>query len=186
MRAQLAYSPSRFNPSSLALSSTPSESSPSRFRMSPQFTGAALRDLVDSKFNCSDLIRRNTQNIGLQIGNHWANTFMMAPAASNCKVAMRTPPADLLVYFSSQPNWRMQVVDRTAEDPRTAVTPSKLRYVWEGTPAAGERVHSTQVYLPSRSHQSPSVHQSARCQSGIRQGRSRSYRGQIWNHCDPR
>ncbi|MDA7614369.1 hypothetical protein N8586_04470, partial [Verrucomicrobiales bacterium] len=90
----------------------------------------------------------NTQNIGPQIGDHWANTFMTAPVASNGKVAMRTPPADLLVYFSPQPNWRMQVVDRTAEDPRTAVTPAQLRYVWEGTPTVGQRLHSTQVYYP--------------------------------------
>jgi hypothetical protein len=73
---------------------------------------------------------------------------MTAPVASNGKVAMRTPPADLLVYFSPQPNWRMQVVDRTAEDPRTAVTPAQLRYVWEGTPTVGQRLHSTQVYYP--------------------------------------
>jgi len=90
----------------------------------------------------------NTQNIGPQIGDHWANTFMTAPVASNGKVAMRTPPADLLVYFSPQPNWRIQVVDRTAEDPRTAVTPAQLRYVWEGTPTVGQRLHSTQVYYP--------------------------------------
>ncbi|MCB1096102.1 MAG: hypothetical protein KDN22_11050 [Verrucomicrobiae bacterium] len=90
----------------------------------------------------------NTQNIGPQIGNHWANTFMTAPVASNGKIAMHTPPADLLVYFSPQPNWKMQVVDRTAEDPRTEVTPAQLRYVWEGTPSAGDRVHSTQVYYP--------------------------------------
>jgi len=42
--------------------------------------------------------------------------------------------------------WRMQVVDRTAEDPRTEVCPAQVRYVWEGTPAVGQRHHSTQVF----------------------------------------
>lgn len=60
----------------------------------------------------------NTQNVGPQIGAHWANTFISAPIASNGKIEMRTPPADLLVYFAPQPGWRMQVADRTADDPR--------------------------------------------------------------------
>ncbi|MCF7765536.1 MAG: hypothetical protein K9N62_17845 [Verrucomicrobia bacterium] len=90
----------------------------------------------------------NTQNIGPQIGGHWANTFMTAPVASNGRVNMHAPPADLLVWFGPQPGWRLQVVDRTAEDPRTQVTPGQLRYVWQGTPARGERRHVTQVYYP--------------------------------------
>jgi hypothetical protein len=90
----------------------------------------------------------NTQNIGPQVGTHWANTFMGAPVASNGQIAMRTPPADLLVYFAPQPGWRMQVVDRTAEDPRTAVCPAQVRYVWEGTSSPGQRLHCTQVYYP--------------------------------------
>ena len=90
----------------------------------------------------------NTQNIGPQIGSHWANTFMTAPVAANGRIAMHTPPADLLVWFGPQPGWRMQVVDRTAEDPRTQVTPGQLRYIWEGTPEKGARRHMTQVYYP--------------------------------------
>ena len=90
----------------------------------------------------------NTQNIGPQIGSHWANTYMTAPVASNGKISMLTPPADLLVWFAPQPDWRLQVVDRTLEDPRTQVTPGQLRYVWEGTPIKGERRHVTQVYYP--------------------------------------
>jgi len=90
----------------------------------------------------------NTQNIGPQVGTHWANTFMGAPVASNGRIAMRTPPADLLVYFAPQPGWRMQVVDRTAEDPRTEVCPAQIRYVWEGTSSPGQQLHCTQVYYP--------------------------------------
>lgn len=90
----------------------------------------------------------NTQNIGPQIGNHWANTFMTAPVASNGRVPMLCPTADLLVYFAPQPGWHMQVVDRTAEDPRTEVCPAQVRYTWTGTPQPGQTLHSTQVYYP--------------------------------------
>jgi hypothetical protein len=90
----------------------------------------------------------NTQNIGPQIGAHWANTFISAPVASNGKISMKTPPADMLVYFAPQPGWRMQVVNRTVDDPRTEVCPGQVRYVWEGKVRAGERLHSTQIYYP--------------------------------------
>lgn len=90
----------------------------------------------------------NTQNVGPFVGCHWANTFIGAPVASHGQIAMNTPPADLLVWFSPQPGCRMQVVDRTAEDPRTAVCTAQVRHAWEGTPSAGQRLHSTQVYHP--------------------------------------
>jgi len=99
----------------------------------------------------------NTQNVGPFIGTHWANTFLNAPVASNGQVAMNTPPADLLVYFAPQPGWRLQVVDRTAEDPRTEVCPAQVRYVWEGTPNKGQRVHTTQVYYPHAARKAPRV-----------------------------
>jgi hypothetical protein len=90
----------------------------------------------------------NTQNIGPQIGSHWANTFISTPVASNGKISMKTPPVDLLVYFAPRPGWNMQVVDRTENDPRTEVCPAQVRYVWEGTTRAGEHLHSTQLYYP--------------------------------------
>jgi hypothetical protein len=99
----------------------------------------------------------NTQNVGPQIGAHWANTFMGAPIASNGQISMNAPPVDLLVYFAPQPDWRMQVMDRTVEDPRTEACPAQVRYVWEGTTKAGQQLHSTQVYyphIPSRSRAS--------------------------------
>jgi hypothetical protein len=90
----------------------------------------------------------NTQNIGPQIGGHWANTFVTAPIASNGRVPMRTPPADLLVYFAPQDNWKLQVVDRTYQDPRTRDCPAQLRYTWNGPVEPGTQVHCTQVYYP--------------------------------------
>ena len=110
----------------------------------------------------------NTQNIGPFIGTHWANTFLNAPVASNGRVTMNTPPADLLVYYAPQPNWRLQVVDRTAEDPRTEVCPAQLRYVWGGTPTAGKRLHVTQVYYPHAARKAPPVSNNPRMEDGNR------------------
>ena len=99
----------------------------------------------------------NTQNVGPFVGPHWANTFLNAPVASNGQIAMNTPPADLLVYFAPQPDWKLQVVDRTEEDPRTTVCPGQVRYVWEGTPEVGQRLHTTQIYHPHAARKAPPV-----------------------------
>lgn len=88
----------------------------------------------------------NTQNVGPQIGRHWANTFMSEPIASTR--SLRNPPVDLLVYFLPQPDCRMQVVDRTAADPRTLNVPAQLRYVRSGKVAPGEKLHFAEVYYP--------------------------------------
>ena len=93
----------------------------------------------------------NSQNIGPQLGSHWANTFMNAPIASN--IGLRNPPVDLLVYFAPQAARRLQIVDRTAADPRCVDIPAQLRYVWQGDAAPGQTLHFTQVLYPH----SPSV-----------------------------
>jgi hypothetical protein len=90
----------------------------------------------------------NTRNVGPQVGSHWANTFMGTLVGSNGMVEMKAPPADLLVWFAPRRDCRLQVVDRLAEDPRALACPSQVRYVWEGTPAAGDRLVFTQVYYP--------------------------------------
>ena len=90
----------------------------------------------------------NTQNIGPQLGNHWANTFMSAPVANNGRSSMKTPPVDLLVWFAPQEDCRLQVVDRMTFDGRTTDCPAQLRYTWEGTPRKGEQKIFTQIYYP--------------------------------------
>ncbi len=90
----------------------------------------------------------NTQNIGPQLGDHWANAFMSAPVADNGRASMKTPPVDLLVWFAPQNDCQLQVVDRMTFDMRTTDCPAQLRYVWEGTPAVGEQKVFTQVYYP--------------------------------------
>ena len=87
----------------------------------------------------------NTQNVGPQMGATWANTFFTAPRAN---VSLHTPPQDLLVYFTPQPGCRLQVIDRTAADPRAGDVPAQLRYVWRGVTQPGQKLLFTQVYYP--------------------------------------
>jgi len=88
----------------------------------------------------------NTQNIGPQIGDTWANTFLHSPRAQG--IGLHTPPQDLLVYFTPQPHCKLQVVDRTAVDPRAADMPAQLRYTWRGVAQPGQKLLFTQVYYP--------------------------------------
>jgi len=90
----------------------------------------------------------NTHNIGPQLGSHWANTFIHAPIDDNGYRSLKTPPADLLVWFAPRADCRLQVVDRMESDPRTDWCPNQVRYNWEGTPAVGEKLVFTQVYYP--------------------------------------
>jgi hypothetical protein len=90
----------------------------------------------------------NTHNIGPQLGSHWANTFIHAPIDDNGNRSLKTPPADLLVWFAPRADCRLQIVDRLESDPRTESCPNQVRYLWEGTPAAGEKLVFTQVYYP--------------------------------------
>ena len=110
----------------------------------------ATRELVtfESSFRARVSPIWNTQNIGPQLGNHWANTFMSAPVADNGRSSMKLPPVDLLVWFAPQEDCRLQVVDRMTFDARTTDCPAQLRYVWEGTPQEGDQKIFTQIYFP--------------------------------------
>ena len=63
-------------------------------------------------------------------------------------MSLHTPPQDLLVYFTPQPGCRLQVIDRTAADPRAGDVPAQLRYVWRGVTQPGQKLLFTQVYYP--------------------------------------
>jgi hypothetical protein len=90
----------------------------------------------------------NTHNVGPQLGAHWANTFIHQPVAENGTRSAKTPPVDLLVWFAPRTDCRLEVVDRLFDDPRAVACPNQVRYVWEGTPAAGEKLVFTQIYYP--------------------------------------
>lgn len=110
----------------------------------------ATRELVtfEASFHARVSPIWNTQNIGPQLGNHWANTFMSAPVVDNGRSSMKLPPVDLLVWFAPQEDCRLQVVDRMTFDARTTDCPAQLRYVWEGTPQKGDQKIFTQIYFP--------------------------------------
>lgn len=108
------------------------------------------REIVtfEESFNARISPLWNTQNIGPQLGSHWANTFMSAPVADNGGASMKTPPVDLLVWFAPQADCQLQVVDRMTFDLRTTDCPAQLRYAWEGVVEQGEQKVFTQVYYP--------------------------------------
>ncbi len=90
----------------------------------------------------------NTQNVGPQLGDNWANTFFDAPPGSN--FSLNNPPVDLLVWFAPQPDCRLQVLDRTAIDVRAADVPVQLRYNWRGVTQPGQKLLFTQVLYPHK------------------------------------
>lgn len=91
----------------------------------------------------------NTQNIGPQVGVHFANTFFsQVRGGGSPDNPLNAVPCDLLVWYAPQLDCRLQVIDRTLLDPRTAPVPAQLRYFWEGEAKAGDRRHFTQLYWP--------------------------------------
>jgi hypothetical protein len=96
----------------------------------------------------------NTRNVGPQIGSHWANTFLGAPVASNGQVEMKSPPADLLVWFAPREDCRLQVLDRLVDDPRAEACPAQVRYLWQGVAEQGQSLVFTQVYYPHQPYRS--------------------------------
>lgn len=90
----------------------------------------------------------NTQNVGPQLGENYANTFFDAPRQSDAD--LRNPPVDLLVWFAPQEDCRLQVVDRTAIDVRAMEVPVQVRYAWRGLTQAGQRLLFTQVFYPHK------------------------------------
>ena len=92
----------------------------------------------------------NTQNVGPQIGSHWANTFITPVGGDGISSAvnMKSPPVDLLVWFAPRTDCRLQVVDRLVEDSRAVLCPTQLRYVWEGRVERGQKLAFTQVFFP--------------------------------------
>ena len=90
----------------------------------------------------------NSQNVGPQMGAHWANTYFDELRAASFPQPLKNPAYDLLVYFAPQPGRRLQVVDRSATDPRAADVPAQLRYLWQGITRAGQKLCFTQVLYP--------------------------------------
>ena len=108
----------------------------------------------------------NTHNVGPQIGSHWVNTFIHSPIDDNGNRSLKTPPADLLVWFAPRRDCRLHIVDRLESDPRTDTCPNQVRYVWEGTPTAGQQLVFTQVYYPHPPYRSRTMSNNPGSQGG--------------------
>lgn len=89
-----------------------------------------------------------TQNVGPQVGTHWANTYFDEIHTASFPQPINNPPWDLLVWFAPQPGRKLQIVDLTSFDPRAYDAPAQLRYTWEGLAQRGDRLLFTQVYYP--------------------------------------
>jgi len=70
-----------------------------------------------------------TQNIGPQLGDHWANTFFSAPYSND--IALNHAQMDLLVYHASRPGRQLLIADDT-HDVRRLTMPYTLQYTWQG------------------------------------------------------
>jgi len=90
----------------------------------------------------------NSQNVGPQIGSHWANTYFDELRGASFPQPLRNPTYDLLVWFAPRPDCRLRVVDRTATDPRAQDVPAQVQYHWRGLARAGQRLSFTQVLYP--------------------------------------
>ena len=86
-----------------------------------------------------------TQNVGPQVGPHWANTYFGHPIAMGQK--LENPPMDLLVYHAPKPDRQLQILDATA-DVRRLNMPLTLRYVWNGVLRPGEKHSFAQLLWP--------------------------------------
>ena len=94
----------------------------------------------------------NTQNIGPQIGAHWANTFLSHPVGDNGGTSRPTPPVDLLVWFAPHPDRTLRTIDRTVDDPRAEACPNQVRHEWSGRGVPGSPLVFTQAYVPHPPH----------------------------------
>jgi len=93
-----------------------------------------------------------TQNVGPQVGNHWANTYFTAPLAHGCR--LHNPQVDLLVYHAPHADRQLIVTDDTG-DVRRLKMPFSLRYVWKGDVEAGREYSFAHLLLPGLPKREP-------------------------------
>jgi hypothetical protein len=86
-----------------------------------------------------------TQNVGPQIGSHWANTYFSKPYSFT--VPHNAPPMDLLVHHAPHDDRQLVISDDTADVRRMRV-PFTVRYVWEGVVKADTPYCFTHLLLP--------------------------------------
>jgi len=86
-----------------------------------------------------------TQNVGRQIGDNWANTYISAPVLGNVK--LHNPQMDLLVYHAPHEGRQLVVTDDTA-DVRRLKIPYTLQYQWRGFVEPGKKYTFAHLLMP--------------------------------------
>ena len=97
-----------------------------------------------------------TENVGPQIGPHWANAFLDAPQAHG--IALRNAPWDLLVCHSPKPGRELVVRPRRGKGnyfDLTGAAESTIQYRWQGATTPGQTVQFSQVLLPHAPSRKP-------------------------------
>ncbi|MHB9023018.1 MAG: DOMON domain-containing protein [Armatimonadota bacterium] len=91
-----------------------------------------------------------TQNVGLQTGMNWANTyFSVIENWSHLPAKYRTYDRDLLIYATPQPQRQMKVVNQ--QSLRVDMfTPISVAQQWSGRVRAGDLVHFTTILWPHK------------------------------------
>jgi len=94
--------------------------------------------------------RWHTQNVGLQTGVNWANTFFnRLENWSHIPAACKTYDRDLLVWFTPQPRHRLTVTNLQAMKV-DMFAPVAVGQRWSGRVRAGKLLHFTTVLMPHR------------------------------------
>ncbi|MHB9131842.1 MAG: sugar-binding protein [Armatimonadota bacterium] len=93
-----------------------------------------------------------TQQISPDRGANWADTsvpslFLTGLGTGAGCHRWINPPRDLLVYHPPQADCSLEIINRFTEQPYR-VLPLRLRYVWKGMTAKGDRKHFTTLLVP--------------------------------------
>jgi hypothetical protein len=87
-----------------------------------------------------------TQNVGRQVGGHYANTYISAPVCH--KLRLNQNPMDVMVYHAPHEDRRLTVTDAALQDQRRLHLPYTVRYVWEGIVEANRKYAFAHLLLP--------------------------------------
>jgi len=93
-----------------------------------------------------------TQQVGPQVGTHWANTYVEQVFFTGLGLGRgchrwKQPAWDLLVYHPPKDDCQLEIVNRYTDQP-FRMLPVRLRYVWRGLARKGRQMHWTTILAP--------------------------------------
>lgn len=87
-----------------------------------------------------------TQNVGRQVGDHCANTYISAPVCHKLRLSQN--PLDLMVYHAPRPERRLSVIDAALHDQRRLRLSYTLSYEQDGIVEADRKYTFAHLLLP--------------------------------------